>query len=293
MFDYEKENIVNIEEWIEKAKKDPVKYLERQVTDIFLKTLSSTNPYCNKFFLKGGALMGIAYNSPRQTGDIDYSTTLEPHHETCNQLKDDLNQALPIVAKQKGYLDITCQVQKVEFMPKNFNTAQYPAFRLKVGYAKVGSTQEIRLKNGRASSILEVDISFKEPIGGIQILTIKDKNSITSVPAYSLGGMIAEKYRALLQQEIRNRYRRQDVYDLNMLIKKFSFNSEELQEIKRLLLEKCQARNIFPKQDSLQQPEIKERAEKDWKTLKLELEELPNFSECFDTVNSFYHKLMI
>ena len=58
----EMEVVVSINEWIDKAKADPEAYLERQATEIFLTTLGATEPYCQKFFLKGGLLMGIVYD---------------------------------------------------------------------------------------------------------------------------------------------------------------------------------------------------------------------------------------
>lgn len=283
--------IVNIDEWIDKAKSDPEAYLERQATEIFLTTLGTTPPCCNKFFLKGGLLMGIAYESPRQTADIDYSTILEPSTDVAEEIRESLNQAFPSVAARLGYPEITCRIQTIKFFPrkKEFEKLKAPAFQIKAGYAKKGSNQETRLNEGRASKVLSVDVSFKEPIGGIQILRLGEKGS--KISAYSLKDIIAEKYRSLLQQEERERYRRQDVYDLDILTDQFKFDEEELKDIKDLLLEKSHARDIYPEIHSLEQEEIVNRAKSEWETLGLELDELPDFNECFKKVNAFYRAL--
>lgn len=103
--------------------------------------------------------------------------------------------------------------------------------------------------------------------------------------------VIAEKLRALLQQEKRNRYRRQDIYDLNLLIQRFTFDVDEKIRLHKLLLEKCHARDVFPSDISLEQEEIIRRAKSEWHTLELEIGEVPDFDECFHVVTQFYKSL--
>lgn len=75
--------------------------------------------------------------------------------------------------------------------------------------------------------------------------------------AYSLNDLIAEKYRAILEQVERNRERRQDVFDLGILIRKPGLKPAE---IVNSLISKCEFREISPKFDSISNPEIKERS---------------------------------
>ena len=70
------EVIVNIAAWVERASNDPPSYLERQATEVLLAAIGTAPSYNDKIFLKGGILMGVRYESPRQTADIDFSTTL-------------------------------------------------------------------------------------------------------------------------------------------------------------------------------------------------------------------------
>lgn len=287
----EPEIVVSIDEWVDKAKADPEAYLERQATEIFLTTLGTTQPYCQKFFLKGGLLMGIVYDSPRQTVDIDFSTDLEPDTKIAEQLKQALNDTFLATAARLGYPDIVCQVQTIGFRPreKDFKQMTSPAFKITIGYAKRGTTQEKRLLEKNAAKVLHADISFNEPVGAIQIVRLGENGA--AISAYSLKDIIAEKYRAFMQQEKRRTRRRQDIYDLSLLLEKFSFDDEEKQEILDLLIEKSKARDIHPDRNSLQSDTNIERAKSEWATLEQEIGELPDFDHCYAIANDFYSSL--
>ncbi len=136
---------------------------------------------------------------------------------------------------------------------------------------------------------MEVDISFREPVDSIQVVKFAETGG--EVRAYSLLDLLAEKLRALLQQEVRNRYRRQDIYDVDALLAKFSLDDDEKLKLHSLLIEKCHARDIHPASNSLSNPEIERRARSEWDTLKLEVEELPDFDDCFARVDKFYQSL--
>lgn len=285
------ETSVAITAWVEKARADPETYLERQATEVFLSTIGSIEPYKHQMFLKGGILMGVAYESPRNTGDIDLSTIADPEEGIAEKIKSALDAAFPIICAELGYPDLMCQVQSHKYFPKGekFPKNEGPAIKLKVGYAKRGSPQEKHYNQKKSPTALEVDISFKEPIGAIQILSFSDTDQ--TVRAYSLLDLMAEKFRALLQQEKRNRHRRQDVYDLNSLCQRFSLDSDERSQLLCILRKKCAARGIEPNQASLEQPEIIERAKADWHTLEVEVGELPDFDECFAVSNNLYRSL--
>jgi hypothetical protein len=165
---------VDISQWINKAKSDPHAYMERQVTEIFLAALGMTKPYANEIFLKGGILMGVVYQSPRQTGDIDFTAISEPSAAMAENLKATLNEALPRAAAKLGYPDLICHVQSSKYGPsaRLFAKAMGPALSLRVGYARRGSPQEPRFRVGKATDILDVDISFREPVNAIQIIQL-------------------------------------------------------------------------------------------------------------------------
>lgn len=282
---------VDIGEWVEKAKADPEAYLERQATEIFLATLGMTEPYSHQIFLKGGILMGVVYESPRQTGDVDFTTIIEPTEGIAEEIAAALNENFPRASAELGYPELMCRVQSLRYFPKGeaFPKNDGPAVKLGIGYATRGSRQEKHFQDGRAPHKLEVDISFREPVGAIQI--VQFAGSEGAVQAYSLFDLMAEKLRALLQQDVRNRFRRQDIYDLDALLNRFSLDEQEKQNLHVIFLEKCEARNITPTPDSLTDPEIVRRAKEEWDTLRLEIGELPDFDDCFACVDAFYRSL--
>jgi len=174
-------------------------------------------------------------------------------------------------------------------MPKNrFPDVTSPALQIKIGYVDRSSRQHEQLLKGEASSVIAMDITFNETIEEIQILRISDENTLL---AYSLIDMIAEKYRALLQQPSRDRYRKQDIYDLDILIRDPDLDDYALGRVLEILMIKCTSRDINPTPDSIDDPEIRRRAGTDWNTIELETGDLPDFNGCFERVRIFYRKL--
>lgn len=80
----------------------------------------------------------------------------------------------------------------------------------------------------------------------------------------------------ILQQIPRKRKRPQDIYDLSRLIIHEAIDADAQALILGALKEKSRARGIDPKQDSLNDPEIKRRCEAGWQSLKLEIAEVPD-----------------
>ncbi|WP_205647888.1 nucleotidyl transferase AbiEii/AbiGii toxin family protein [Acuticoccus yangtzensis] len=283
--------VVDLSEWVQRVRSDPEAYLERQATELFLAALGMAHPYCKKVFLKGGILMGVVYGSTRQTADIDFSTSIEPTAQIADELRSALTAALPRAAAELGYADLVCRVQSLKHRPRpdSFVEADGPAIEIRIAYAERGSRQEKHVHAGTSSKVLYADISFKEPVGAVQIVRFADADS--EIRAYSLYDLIAEKLRALLQQEVRNRYRRQDIYDIDLLLSQFDLSEGERRTILELLSVKCAARKITPEPASLANPEIKRRAGEDWESLGLEIGHVPDFEACFQRVRTFYETL--
>ncbi len=104
----------------------------------------------------------------------------------------------------------------------------------------------------------------------------------------------AEKLRALIQQPVRIRYRRQDVYDIFMLLKEYGQPSEEsANNILDSLKQKAKSRGITVTEAMLRDSAIKEGAQKDYKHLDSEIEgRLPQFEQAYERVQSFYEGLL-
>ena len=110
--------VVNIAEWVERAKADPEAYLERQATEVFLAALAMTKPWAHEVFLKGGILMGVVYGSPRQTGDIDFTTIANPQPGIAEELATALDANFPRAAAELGYPRLMCRTQSHKYFPK-------------------------------------------------------------------------------------------------------------------------------------------------------------------------------
>ncbi len=280
---------INVADWVDGAKADPVVYQQRQAAEITLNAIAITAPLNDKLFLKGGILMGLAYGSPRQTYDIDLTADLAVDSDVDDRIRRLLDFAFPRAAAGLGYPDLIVNIHSVKRQQKAiFEEAEFPALKLKIAYAQRGTSQEKALLDGKTPGVIDVDISFNEPIRQIQILELTGGQKLR---AYSLIDLIAEKYRAMLQQITRNRNRRQDVYDLHFLIANNDLDDAIRAQVLDVFMEKCRSRHIEPTWQSLENPEVKKRSGAEWNTMKLELGELPDFEECFKSVSEFYRSL--
>lgn len=277
---------IDVPAWVERARNDPVAYRSRQATEIILTAIAASAALNENLCLKGGVLMGLAYDSPRQTTDIDLSTWFEPSQENADTIEKTLNQAFPAIAAKLGYAGLALQVHSVQVEPRRHGfDAEFPALKLKIAHATTGTPAHAAMLARRAADIVEVDISFNEPLTSLQVLEMTGGNELC---AYSLTDLMAEKYRAMLQQVIRNRSRRQDVYDLDRLIRDHAFDTEGRAALLSAFIGKCAARHITPARASLDDPEVRRRSGAAWNSLSLEVGTLPEFEECFDRVRAFY-----
>jgi predicted nucleotidyltransferase component of viral defense system len=283
--------IVDIKSWVDRARRDPVAYIERQATGIVLSAIGNLPYYGSRIFLKGGILMAVVYQSLRGTADIDFTTDLEASPALPAELRTALDKELVRTTARLGFPDLVLQVQTVKERPRPFGTAdlQFPALYVTIAYAMRGSKAERHFRNGQGPHVIELEISFNEPVHAIEVVRLGASGS--SFSAYALTDLIAEKFRALLQQVTRNRYRRQDVYDIAYLAERFPPDEGERAEILVAFQDKCAARNIVMNIDGLSNPDVSARARSEWDTLSQEIGELPDFDECFAKVETLYRSL--
>jgi predicted nucleotidyltransferase component of viral defense system len=281
---------VDLKGWVESAAENTVLYRDRRVTEIVLTAIGLAPTLKDNLVLKGGTLMALAFDSERLTADVDFTSLLGPAGFE-EPLIAELNSILPKAAIQLGHIDLVCRVQSVKKMPRpqNFADHDFPALLVRIGSALRGTGEERRLEAGQASRVLDVEISFKDQVYNEQTLQLSKAG--VAVRAFSLHEIIAEKIRALLQQPIRNRYRRQDVYDIAYLIDAHPLDETDLKLIHSTLIEKCATRDIYPDINSLEADEVVRRAKSDWETLRLEVPDLAPFKERFALVASAYRAM--
>jgi predicted nucleotidyltransferase component of viral defense system len=281
---------VDIKSWIDRAQRDPLAYVERQATEVVLTAIGSIPSYGSRIFLKGGILMAVVYESPRGTADLDFSTDLTASPDIAGKLREALGLALPRATARLGYPDLVFRVQTVKERPRPFGSPRtsFPALDVTIAYARRGQGDE-NLASGQAQHVVAVDISFNEPVHAVEVIRLGIGGP--SFSAYALTDLIAEKLRALLQQVKRNRYRRQDVFDIAHLVTRFPLDDGERAAVLDSFLDKCQARGIVPTVDSIMDPEMIARARAEWDTLKQEIGDLPDFDVCFEKVAALYRAL--
>lgn len=280
---------IDVARWVEQVRDNSTAHQWRQAIELILNAIAAKSPLNKKMFLKGGILMGLAYDSPRQTVDIDLTTSLKAENDTGEWIREQLDEELPRVADRLGYDELVAAVQSAKWQRGGFpEVAEFPALRLKVGYARRGTNQEKALRRGWAANVIGIDISFNERLGHIQILAITGGQELF---AYGLADLIAEKYRAVLQQVARNRSRRQDIFDLDLLISGNEIDDTLRTQILEVFIEKCRSRHLEPTQASLDVPEVKERSGAKWETMELEVGEIPDFEGCYARVSKFYESL--
>lgn len=284
---------IDLSAWVQKARSAPAVYRQRQVTEILLNAVSLTLGFENGLFLKGGILMALAYGSPRNTGDVDFSVVGDPE-EVEKQISSALNKSLADAARRTGHVNIVCKVQRIVKRPKpaSFADARFPALEIVIASANRTNPSEMaRLEASQAAQVVRVDLSFREPIDSVQQLVLKGGRT---VQAYGLYDLLAEKLRALLQGLTRPNQgqRRQDVYDLGHLLQTFDIDTEERAQILAILRHKSRERDLEPVRGMISNDIIVEKARAGWPTLQDELEEkLPDFNSTFGIVSEFYDSL--
>ena len=182
---------VDVAAWVERAAQDPVAHRQRQAVEIILNAIAMTVPLNTEMFLKGGILLGLAYGSPRQTTDIDLTAAFAPDGNIDEWIGTLLNSTFPRAAASLGYADILVRTQSARRRPNHiFAQAEFPALKLKIAYARRGTNEERTLNEGTASSVIDVDISFNEPLNHIQVLQLTGGRELY---AYGLIDLVAEK----------------------------------------------------------------------------------------------------
>lgn len=269
--------------WVDSETADPVGRRQRRAVHILLAAIAGIRP-AYTLYLKGGLLLGLAHGSPRMTVDIDLTAAFRPAGDIDARIKEELNRILPAAAAGLGYAGTRTVVHKVRKHPpdRNIEEAGFPSLKITVEHASVSGGKTRR-------DSIPVDISFNEP--DVVSVDVFDIGSSIEIHAYSLADVIAEKYRALLQQPRRRRNRRQDVYDIDFLVNRFTFDHAGRAGILEAVLTKCRARGIEPDAGSIDNPEVGRRARDRWDAIRLETGILPEFDRCFEKVRRFWQEL--
>lgn len=147
-----------------------------------------------------------------------------------------------------------------------------------------------RLQAKNSPRVVQIDYSFNEAVFEVELLELDGGATIRS---YSLHNVLAEKMRSLLQQPIRKRNRRQDVYDICLLLESAQAPSaDELAHVHAMLVESCRSRGIEPTAGSMSNDVVVEMARKGYADLQADVDgALPDFDDAVDRVKALYRSL--
>ncbi|MEJ2406251.1 MAG: nucleotidyl transferase AbiEii/AbiGii toxin family protein, partial [Candidatus Thiodiazotropha sp.] len=242
--------------WIEEAPKGRQREF-REAVHIILSGIANEPDLKAKMVIKGGILLAIRYQSHRYTKDIDFSTSLLLGDIDKDETAEKLDKSMALMSEAFEY-EMECRVQSCRIQPANKPDAQFPSIKMRIGYAYKYEAKYKRLLSGKCPTTIDIDFSLNELLPNIEEFDIGGGETIT---AYSLTDLIAEKLRSVLQQIKRERQRRQDIFDLFLLLNKFpDLDKHERRKIRDSLVDKALSRGIEPHRDSLKDPEIMERS---------------------------------
>lgn len=286
---------MDIKAWVNSPKDEEDRRF-RKAIHLVLLAISKDRQLSHTLIIKGGIVMSLVYGGSRYTSDLDASSLETIDDLTPERLEKDLNRYLKVAEIEVGY-GLAFNIHSIKPQPRRYQEAQYPAYKVKIGFAQQNNPSEMqRLRSKQSPSVIDIDISFNE------LLTVSDTeyielNANRSILCYSLSQIIAEKYRSLLQQPVRNRNRRQDVYDIYHLLTDYAdyFAKETtkhdvLEKLKRSAIRK----NIdaYLHSEGILAPEIKTMALKDFDTLKLEINITQiDPHQMFDEIRVYYQAL--
>jgi predicted nucleotidyltransferase component of viral defense system len=285
-----------IEEWIGQADGKNEKDF-RQVIHMILVAISRDKNLSHTLVIKGGIVMSLVYGGDRYTSDLDASSLDKPSDLTMDKLNTILGRQLKAVIATSEY-NLDCKIHSIKPQPskKSFPNASFPAYKVKIGYADKSQPSEMKqLASSNASHTVEVDISFNETVT-VEDIDAFQLNEKQNVLYYNLEQIMAEKFRSLLQQPVRRRNRRQDVFDLHHLLQEYDDHFRNA-ETKSLVLEKLIKSSIgrgldaYLHQKGMLDPEVRKRSLEDVSTLEQEVEIKENIETMYDMVSDYFQSL--
>lgn len=280
---------IDIEQWVAEAPRDF--QLARQATHIILRAISSDESLRTSMIIKGGTLLGIRYGSTRFTTDIDFSTEKTLSEINLDEFEATLNDAMDLVESFLNY-GVKCKLQSYDIKPNAKGT--FPTIKMKIAYClRSNAAQMKRLEVDRnCPLVIVIDYSFNEKSYNVEMLQLGDDDG--EIQAYDICDLMAEKLRSILQQEVRNRGREQDIYDVNYLLTTIKpLSDSEKTKILNSLINKSVGKKIdyLLHRDGIDDPEIKKRSSEKYPLLKDTVVDLPDFDESYTRVAEFFKSL--
>lgn len=228
-----------------------------------LRAIAGSQVLNRALVFKGGNALDFVWYANRSTQDLDFSadmTALDPTWDLAHigtYLRAGLSRALVPVAAVLGMI---LTVQRFAQPPPGNPTKPFITYGGTVGYAlPAHRALAARMRAGSPSPLtIPFDISLNEVICAAEAV-------ILAGPLPLRVSTTAEKLRALLQQALRNRTRRQDLLDIAALLR--AGVPLDPARVADYLLRKAAAREVAVSRAALLDPDLFARASVDYDQL--------------------------
>lgn len=218
-----------------------------------LRAVSDSRQLSAKLVLKGGNALDFVWSPNRSTKDLDFTST-DPLEG--DELRDLLQESLAATGRKLGTLYRVHSVKRQPPAPD----ATFVTYAVSVGYALTDEAPlRKRLEGGQTSPlVIPLDVSLNEVVCEDEPV---DTAGVHKLRVSSREDIVAEKLRSLLQQPVRNRYRRQDLLDIAVTRRQRPLDADKVADFLR---RKSAARNIVVSRAAFRDPEVKRRAAQDY-----------------------------
>jgi len=222
--------------------------------------LIGRSPRIRTLAFKGGNALRFLHQSPRSTVDLDFTAPADfPDDEPS--IRALLDDAFAHGAELYG---LKVKTQSIRRDPSNTARTR-PTWSIKAAYQFPQDRHFHAFDEHRnLSQVVEIEISLNDVVCETHTASL-GPSAGARITVCTLEDIIAEKLRALLQQPIRKRHRRQDLYDIARLFSTLR-DRLDLAKISDYLKRKCAARDIIPTRAMFNE-DIRARASLEYESL--------------------------
>lgn len=280
-------NEIDIGAWVDAAPDGQRAF--REAVHIILDSIGHSRNLQARLIMKGGLLLAIRYDSTRFTRDLDFSTSERYTKASTETLLAEFEAGLAAAEDRLPY-GTACRLQSRKIEPKGENRTHHN-LALTIGFAdKSHAGAMARLSAKNSPLVVQIDYSFNEAVFDVELLELDGGATIRS---YTLHNVLAKKMRSLLQQPVRMRNRRQDVYDIWLLLESAPrFHAKGLARIHEMLVKSCQSKGIESTADSMDDEAVLRMAREGYANLQADVDgDLPPFEDAMARVKDFYRSL--
>lgn len=234
-----------------------------------LRVVASVRQLQSALVFKGGNALDFVWVPNRSTVDLDFSidpnVSIDPTGAyswfTPESIQGLVDRGRRIVEQSLG---LTLALYGVRQHPPG-DARTFASIEARLGYALPDEQRlQLRMRHGATSPhIVRIEISQNEPVCAATTVPL---DSTRQVRVCTIEDVVAEKLRALLQQPIRNRERKQDLLDIAVILR--SRHELDRASVAAFLVEKAAARDVPVSRSAFRDPEIARRAGVDYDALK-------------------------